>query len=94
MRALLLLEEKALMGWQWRQAGARLYRGVQLTAGVKIYPYEVLKRGKIECVEKPWDYKEVGSRRHERVDVMREALTMGWAASRWGWPAPHVGVSG
>ena len=37
----LLLEKNTLMGWLWRQAGARLYRGVQLAAGVKIYPYEV-----------------------------------------------------
>ena len=68
MRALLLLEEKALMGWQWRQARACLYRGVQLAVGVKIYPYEVSKRGKTEYVEKLRDYEEEGSRRHERID--------------------------
>jgi len=62
-RALLLLEEKALMGWQWRHAGAHLYRGFNLQQGSRSI--------------------------HKRSHTNSEPV-----ASRWGWPTPHVRVSG
>jgi len=80
------------MGWLWRQAGARLYRGEQLAAGVKIYPYEVVTK-KTECREKLWDSNKEGSRKYERIDWSREGLIVGRTASRWGWLAPHVILS-
>ena len=59
------------MGWLWRQAGARLYRGEQLAVGVKIYPLGSQNEGICECGEKLRDCKGEASRIHERINQTR-----------------------
>jgi hypothetical protein len=68
------------MGWLWRQAEAHLYGGNNLQQGSRSIHRRSHNKGICECGKKLWDSNKEVSIRHERVEGVREGLTVGQLA--------------